>query len=545
MKRGAGPGHRDRAHPRGRVHSGRVHERHHRAPLSAVRAHDRDLGAHLGVQRAHAEPGAERAAAPAARASARASLRRARGAASIAGSAARRTATSRSTGSSFASSSSRSFSSPASRRVSVLLGRKLPSGFVPDEDQGYAIIGVQLPDGASLQRTKAVYDEDRRDPREAAGHPHLQRRRRLQLLHAHRGELHGHGLHRLQAVGRAQDAGADVRRRSSKSLNARVRAHSGGARLRRRRRRPSPASAPPGGFSMMLQDRSGGTYEFLAQNVGKFMAEARKRPELAGRAPELLARGAAALRRRRQGQGAQGGRRRSPRSTTRCRRSSAARTSTTSRASGASGASSCRPSRAFERAPTTSGSFYVRNARGEMVPLSSFVRMRHDGRARVHGALQSVSRPSRSWARRRPATAPVRRSTRSRRSRRRRCRRRWATRGTRSRTRRRSRRAGSARVLGLSLVFVFLILAALYESWSLPVQRAPEHAGRRARRVPRALVASLRQQRLRADRPRHARRAHGEERDPDRRVREGQARGRAGRSSTRRSRARGCACGRS
>ncbi len=33
---------------------------------------------------------------------------------------------------------------------------------MPDEDQGYAIIGVQLPDGASLQRTKAVYEQDRR-----------------------------------------------------------------------------------------------------------------------------------------------------------------------------------------------------------------------------------------------------------------------------------------------------------------------------------------------------------------------------------------------
>jgi HAE1 family hydrophobic/amphiphilic exporter-1 len=30
---------------------------------------------------------------------------------------------------------------------------------LPDEDQGYAVIGVQLPDGASLQRTKAVYDK--------------------------------------------------------------------------------------------------------------------------------------------------------------------------------------------------------------------------------------------------------------------------------------------------------------------------------------------------------------------------------------------------
>ena len=42
---------------------------------------------------------------------------------------------------------------------------------------------------------------------------------------------------------------------------------------------------------------------------------------------------------------------------------------------------------------------------------------------------------------------------------------------------------GTLAVFGMSLVFVFLILAALYESWSLPVQRAPGDAagGARAR----------------------------------------------------------------
>ena len=30
---------------------------------------------------------------------------------------------------------------------------KLPTGFLPTEDQGYAIMGVQLPDAASLERT--------------------------------------------------------------------------------------------------------------------------------------------------------------------------------------------------------------------------------------------------------------------------------------------------------------------------------------------------------------------------------------------------------
>ena len=43
--------------------------------------------------------------------------------------------------------------------ISATLGTKIPSGFIPDEDQGYGIISVQLPDGASLQRTKAVIDQ--------------------------------------------------------------------------------------------------------------------------------------------------------------------------------------------------------------------------------------------------------------------------------------------------------------------------------------------------------------------------------------------------
>jgi HAE1 family hydrophobic/amphiphilic exporter-1 len=36
---------------------------------------------------------------------------------------------------------------------------RVPTGFIPTEDQGYAIVTVQLPDGASLQRTERVMDE--------------------------------------------------------------------------------------------------------------------------------------------------------------------------------------------------------------------------------------------------------------------------------------------------------------------------------------------------------------------------------------------------
>src|SRR5262245_4064181 len=43
-----------------------------------------------------------------------------------------------------------------------------------------------------------------------------------------------------------------------------------------------PGLGSAGGFSFWLQDRSGGSVEFLSQNLQKFLEACRKRPELAG-----------------------------------------------------------------------------------------------------------------------------------------------------------------------------------------------------------------------------------------------------------------------
>ena len=58
MKEVSGPGRRDRPDPRRRVRAGRLHGRHHRPALPAVRDHDRDVGAAVRRQRADAQPGA-------------------------------------------------------------------------------------------------------------------------------------------------------------------------------------------------------------------------------------------------------------------------------------------------------------------------------------------------------------------------------------------------------------------------------------------------------------------------------------------------------
>ena len=40
--------------------------------------------------------------------------------------------------------------------IAVLLADRVPSGFVPEEDQGFLLVNLMLPDAASLERTDAV-----------------------------------------------------------------------------------------------------------------------------------------------------------------------------------------------------------------------------------------------------------------------------------------------------------------------------------------------------------------------------------------------------
>jgi HAE1 family hydrophobic/amphiphilic exporter-1 len=113
------------------------------------------------------------------------------------------------------------------------------------------------------------------------------------------------------------------------------------------------------------------------------------------------------------------------------------------------------------------GRFYVRNTRGDMVPLSSFVRVRstvgpeYTVRFNLYRAveIQGIQAPGYSSGQALDALEEVAAKTLppdmgyS-----------WNALSYQEKV----ASGGAARVLGLSLVFVFLILAALYESWSLP-----------------------------------------------------------------------------
>ena len=162
--------------------------------------------------------------------------------------------------------------------------------------------------------------------------------------------------------------------------------------------------------------------------------------------------------------------------------------------------------------------------------------------AQARDALQRLSRRSRSPAARRRATARARRSTRWRRSPRETLpgdfAYAWA--GQALQEKESGSTSSSAFIFGL--IVVFLLLAAQFEKWTLPIAVVLT--------VPFAVLGALlltwllglRERRLLPGGPGHAGRAVGEERDPDLRVRDRARAPRHVARARRRSRRRACGC---
>jgi HAE1 family hydrophobic/amphiphilic exporter-1 len=348
--------------------------------------------------------------------------------------------------------------------ITVVVGGRLPSGFVPDEDQGYAVIGVQLPDGASLQRTKDVYAQMEAIEAKQPGIRFYNGIAGFSFFTRTAASYSGTGFISLQPWDERKDAGlsstaivASLNAQFSRIPEARVFAVSPPA---------IPGISSAGGFSLMLQDKGGNSYEYLAQNVGRFIAEAKTRPELAGlrpifspAVPQLFA---DVDRDKALKEGVSLGEIYNALQTflggsyindfTRFGRQWRV-------------FMQAEPS--FRTSADDIGRFYVRNARGDMVPLSSFVRVRstvgpeYTVRFNLYRAveIQGIQAPGYSSGQALDALEEVAHKTLppdmgyS-----------WNALSYQERV----ASGGAARVLGLSLVFVFLILAALYESWSLP-----------------------------------------------------------------------------
>lgn len=165
-------------------------------------------------------------------------------------------------------------------------GSRLPSGFLPEEDQGYIYMALQLPDAASLERTDAACHKIE------------------ELLSQTPGVQHTTSIIGFNLVTFVQDSYSAFFFVTLKPWSERTRPEEQYDAIKMRLQKelagltdgvafafPPPAipgAGTSGGFTFALEDRSGKDMGFLAQNVGKFVEAALKRPEIGGIIPAFL-----------------------------------------------------------------------------------------------------------------------------------------------------------------------------------------------------------------------------------------------------------------
>jgi len=163
---------------------------------------------------------------------------------------------------------------------------RVPSSFLPDEDQGYAYVNVQLPNGASLERTTAVAADVEKIISSTPGVQYTTGFVGFSLLSFVRTSYNATYFvtfkpwdERKTRDQQFQTLKAHLNQEFSKLPAAVVFGFSPPA---------IPGVGTAGGFTFMLEDRSGGDIQFLAKNLGVFLEAARKRPEIASLSTTFL-----------------------------------------------------------------------------------------------------------------------------------------------------------------------------------------------------------------------------------------------------------------
>jgi HAE1 family hydrophobic/amphiphilic exporter-1 len=159
-------------------------------------------------------------------------------------------------------------------------GWTLPIGFVPDEDQGYLFVNVQLPDAASMERTDAVCKQVEAILAETQGVAQFNTVAGYSLLSQSSATYNAFFWVSLAPWEERKTPQTDFKA-IVRGLNARF-AEIPAAQVFAFLPPAIPGIGTGGGFSLMLQDRSGGTVDFLAENMQSFIDAARQRPELQG-----------------------------------------------------------------------------------------------------------------------------------------------------------------------------------------------------------------------------------------------------------------------
>jgi len=162
--------------------------------------------------------------------------------------------------------------------LSLLIGRKLPTGFLPEEDQGYLLLSVQLPDAASLQRTDATMLKIEEIIKQVPAIQVYTSVVGVNFLSGTQNTYSGFFFVKLKPWDERKSK-SDVASALSAELTRKLSALPDGISFS-----ITPPAIPgigsSGGFTFILEDRAGRDINFLDDNLKIFLQAARKRPEL-------------------------------------------------------------------------------------------------------------------------------------------------------------------------------------------------------------------------------------------------------------------------
>ncbi|HYL73684.1 MAG TPA: multidrug efflux RND transporter permease subunit [Bryobacteraceae bacterium] len=163
---------------------------------------------------------------------------------------------------------------------------RVPSSFLPDEDQGYFYVNLQLPNAASFQRTDEVARKIENVLAQTPGVQHSASIVGFSLLSLVRTSYNAFFFVTLK----------DWKDRKSRDEQFQVIKQRLNGELSKLPEGIAFDFSPPaipgvgtsGGFTFVLEDRAGKDIPFLAANLNTFITAARKRPEIAGLSTTFL-----------------------------------------------------------------------------------------------------------------------------------------------------------------------------------------------------------------------------------------------------------------
>ncbi len=158
-------------------------------------------------------------------------------------------------------------------------GNHLASGFLPDEDQGFIYAGIQLPNAASLERTSAVAKQAEEIITKTPGVKYCSSVIGYSMLSQVQNTYSAFFFITLEEWSKRKKPEEQY-----EAIKKEISQKMGGIPGAIGFAFPPPAImgvGTSGGATFILQDRAGKDIDFLAANTKKFIEEAKKRPELA------------------------------------------------------------------------------------------------------------------------------------------------------------------------------------------------------------------------------------------------------------------------